>query len=65
MKKPSVSTTSAMLKASLRVLREHRRLPALPALSITAEAVGAAIGDQGAEQVVAGRCCLRSIRAAR
>ncbi|MBR7827148.1 hypothetical protein KDK95_12595 [Actinospica sp. MGRD01-02] len=34
-----MSTTSVMLKASFRVLREHRRLLVLPALSITAEAV--------------------------
>jgi hypothetical protein len=34
-----VSTTSLMLKASFRVLREHKRLLVFPALSITAEAV--------------------------
>ena len=34
-----MSTTSAMLKASSRVLREHKRLLVFPALSITAEAV--------------------------
>lgn len=34
-----MSTTSVMLRASFRVLREHRRLLVLPALSITAEAV--------------------------
>lgn len=34
-----MSTTSTMLKASFRVLREHKRLLVFPALSITAEAV--------------------------
>jgi hypothetical protein len=34
-----MSATSAMLKASFRMLREHKRLLVFPALSITAEAV--------------------------